>query len=72
MFIGVISYWLVALPISYLAAFPLGLGPSGIWIGFVAGLALAATALVTRVLRRAVLTNSFRRIANSSIVSSQS
>ena len=49
-----------------------GFGPSGIWFGFVAGLALAAAALVARVRRRVAHTNSFRRIANSSIVGSQS
>lgn len=52
MFIGVLSYWLVALPISYLCAFKLGFGPRGIWFGFVTGLALAATALVARLLLR--------------------
>ena len=52
MFIGVLSYWLVALPISYLCAFKLGFGPRGIWFGFVTGLALAAVALVARLLLR--------------------
>ncbi len=52
MFIGVLSYWLVALPVSYLSAFKLGFGPRGIWFGFVAGLALAAVALVGRLLLR--------------------
>jgi multidrug resistance protein, MATE family len=50
MLIGVLSYWLVALPTSYLCAFKLGFGPSGIWFGFVTGLALAATAFVVRLL----------------------
>jgi MATE family, multidrug efflux pump len=52
MVIGILSYWLVALPVSYLSAFKLGFGPSGIWFGFVMGLALAATALVARLLLR--------------------
>jgi MATE family multidrug resistance protein len=52
MLIGILSYWLVALPISYLSAFKLGFGPTGIWFGFVMGLALAATALVARLLLR--------------------
>jgi multidrug resistance protein, MATE family len=52
MIIAVLSYWVVGLPISYLSAFKLGYGPLGIWSGFVVGLALAATALVVRVLRR--------------------
>jgi MATE family multidrug resistance protein len=42
MLIGVVAYWIVALPISYLCAFKLGVGPTGIWFGFVAGLAVAA------------------------------
>jgi MATE family multidrug resistance protein len=52
MVIGILSYWLMALPVSYFSAFKLGFGPSGIWFGFVTGLALAATALVTRLLLR--------------------
>jgi MATE family multidrug resistance protein len=52
MFIGILSYWLVALPVSYLSAFKLGYGPLGIWFGFLTGLGLAATALVARVLSR--------------------
>ena len=52
MLIGILSYWLVALPISYFSAFTLGFGPSGIWFGFVMGLALAATALVVRLFLR--------------------
>ena len=52
MFIGMLSYWLVALPVSYLSAFKLGFGPQGIWFGFLTGLALAAAALVTRLLLR--------------------
>ncbi len=52
MLIGILSYWLVGLPISYFSAFRLGFGPSGIWFGFVVGLALAATALVARLFLR--------------------
>ena len=52
MLIGVLSYWLAALPISYLCAFKLGFGPPGIWFGFVIGLGIAATALVARLLLR--------------------
>ena len=52
MFIGIFSYWLVALPTSYLCAFKLGFGPPGVWFGFVTGLALAAAALVSRLLLR--------------------
>ena len=68
MLIGVLSYWVVALPISYLCAFNLGLGPPGIWFGFVAGLAVASAALVTRLMFFVTRINSFRRARNSSIV----
>jgi MATE family, multidrug efflux pump len=68
MLIGVLSYWVVALPISYLCAFKLGFGPTGIWFGFVAGLALAAAALVTRLMLFITRINSFRQASNSSIV----
>ena len=61
MFVGMLSYWLVALPVSYLSAFKLGFGPQGIWFGFLTGLALAAAALVARLLLRI---NSFRRATN--------
>ena len=68
MLIGVLSYWVVALPISYLCAFKLGFGPQGIWFGFVAGLAVASAALVTRLMLFVIRINSFRRAPNSSIV----
>ena len=68
MLISVLSYWVVALPVSYLCAFKLGFGPQGIWFGFVAGLAVASAALVTRLMFFVTRINSFRRAANSSIV----
>lgn len=43
-----ISYWLIGLPISYVLAFPLDLGPAGIWIGLVVGLLVAAILLMWR------------------------
>lgn len=46
------SYWLVGIPISYLLAFPAGLGAVGLWLGLVAGLAVAALALMARFWRR--------------------
>jgi MATE family multidrug resistance protein len=48
--VGIVSYWIVALPVSWLMAFPVGLGAPGIWIGFVVGLGVAAVALCTRLL----------------------
>lgn len=68
MLIGILAYWVVALPISYLCAFKLGFGPTGIWFGFVAGLALASAALVARLLLQVARINSFREELNSSIV----
>ncbi len=37
-----ISYFGVAIPVSYVAAFNVGLGPAGIWLGFPVGLAICA------------------------------
>jgi multidrug resistance protein, MATE family len=68
MLIGVLSYWVVALPISYLCAFQLGFGPPGIWFGFVAGLAVASAALVTRLMPFVARIDSFPRTPNASIV----
>lgn len=50
--IGILAYWIIALPVSYLAAFKMGLGASGVWAGFVIGLAVAAVALTTRLLAK--------------------
>ena len=52
MFIGILAYWVVALPVSYACAFRMGFGAQGIWFGFVMGLAVAAAALFVRVLLR--------------------
>jgi MATE family multidrug resistance protein len=52
MFIAAVAYWVVGAPIGWLLAFPLGLGPPGIWIGLSLGLALAAAALFVRVRER--------------------
>lgn len=43
-----VAYWIIALPLGYGLAFPLGLGASGIWIGLFVGLTLTATAMVIR------------------------
>jgi len=47
--IGIFSYWVVALPVSWASAFVFGFGARGIWVGFVVGLAVAAAALSFRV-----------------------
>ncbi|WP_376871752.1 MATE family efflux transporter [Albirhodobacter sp. R86504] len=48
MWIATISYWLIGMPASYLLAFKLGLGGSGIWYGLVVGLSVAGIALMWR------------------------
>jgi MATE family multidrug resistance protein len=52
MFIAVLSYMVVGLPVSYLCAFFLKLGPEGIWYGFLAGLFVAGTLLAFRTRRK--------------------
>lgn len=52
MVIGASAYWAIALPISYYFAFFQNMGAVGVWIGFSAGLAFAAFALITRLVRR--------------------
>ena len=42
------AYIVVNLPIGYLFAFPLGMGPEGVWLGYVFGLGLAALLLNRR------------------------
>ncbi len=48
MLITVAAYWLVGLPLAVALAFQTRLGPSGIWVGFIAGLAVAALGLSLR------------------------
>jgi len=52
MLIGILAYWVVALPVSYVCAFRAGFGPPGVWFGFVTGLMVAAALLFTRILRQ--------------------
>ncbi len=46
--ITLISYWGVALPMSYVLAFPFGMDAVGVWYGLLAGLTLAAVLLTWR------------------------
>ena len=48
MVIAAVAYWLVGMPAAYVAAFPLGFGPQGVWFGLLAGLATAAALLMRR------------------------
>jgi MATE family multidrug resistance protein len=50
--VGIVSYWAVALPVSWVAAFHYGFGALGIWVGFVVGLGVAAVSMSTRLLRK--------------------
>ena len=42
MLIAFVSYILIGLSVGLVCAFPLGMGASGIWIGFIFALAIAA------------------------------
>lgn len=46
------GYWLIGLPVSLVLGFRSGLGPQGLWWGFVAGLASVAIFLLWRVVHR--------------------
>lgn len=48
MVIAFFSYLVVNLPLGYLCAFTLGVGPGGLWIGIIFGLSLAAVLLRRR------------------------
>jgi len=43
-----IAYWVIALPLGYFLAFPLGFGAIGIWTGLLMGLTLTAVAMIVR------------------------
>lgn len=49
--IMVVAYWVVGIPLSYGLGIRLGAAGAGIWIGLIAGLTVAATALTWRFLR---------------------
>lgn len=48
MWIAVVSYWLVGVPISYAMGFVAGYGGPGLWLGLAMGLATAAGLLMIR------------------------
>jgi MATE family multidrug resistance protein len=52
MIVTMIGYWVIGLPVSLFLGHRLGLGPQGLWWGFVAGLATVALFLVLRVRSR--------------------
>ncbi len=51
-FVTLICYWLFALPLGYIIAVTINVGPNGIWIGYGVGLVLASVILVWRFLSR--------------------
>ena len=46
------AYWVLGLPLGWVLAHSVGMGPSGIWAGFVIALGLAGCVLVWRFLRQ--------------------
>ncbi|HZC36857.1 MAG TPA: MATE family efflux transporter [Chthoniobacterales bacterium] len=51
MLIGLFCYWAVAMPTAFVTAFMVPVGAIGVWIGFAAGLFVAATLLTWRLHR---------------------
>ncbi|WP_299757272.1 MATE family efflux transporter [uncultured Pontibacter sp.] len=52
--ISLLAYWVVGLPIGYMLCFKAGFGASGIWMGLLSGLSVAAILLTLR----------FRKLSN--------
>ena len=48
MYLAAFSYWGIGLPVSYLLAFPLGMGPPGLWVGLLVGLSVASVLMLSR------------------------
>jgi len=48
---NIISYWLIGMLLGYHLTFTRGLGPSGMWIGMIAGLSAGAVLMCSRFLR---------------------
>ena len=51
MWLTFIAYWLVGLPLAWLLGISRALGPTGLWLGLIAGLTAAAVLLCARFLR---------------------
>ena len=52
MFIAIVAYWIIGLPLGYFFGFVVDLGAPGVWMGFVAGLSTAAGAFHFRFYRQ--------------------
>ena len=48
MIITFISYWVCGIPVSYIAAIPMGYEHIGVWVGLIIGLTISATLLTSR------------------------
>lgn len=56
MMITFLAYWICGIPISYISARFLGLGPLGVWLGLVIGLTISAILLTRRFYVRSRMT----------------
>ncbi len=57
--ISIFAYWVLNIPVGYLCAFTFGMGPQGLYIGYIVGLSTAAILLYRRVVQRGgILANS--------------
>jgi MATE family multidrug resistance protein len=52
MIINAVGYWVLGLPIGWILAFRLGMGPRGLWWGLTLGLAVVAVLVVARIIVR--------------------
>ncbi len=50
--ISVFAYWILNIPVGYFCAFNLGMGPQGLYVGFIVGLTTVAILLYRRIKRR--------------------
>lgn len=50
--LSLLAYWALGLPLGWMLAQPVGMGPAGVWAGFIIALGLAALLLVWRFLRQ--------------------
>jgi MATE family multidrug resistance protein len=44
----IVAFWIVGLTLGYQLTFARGMGPSGMWIGMIAGLSVASVLLLRR------------------------
>lgn len=51
MYVAFLAYIVINLPLGYLLAFVIGIGPTGIWMGFIGGLTVAAVFFRIRYMR---------------------